>query len=83
MITTSETFGMLDLNPDNYTHKGQRVLTCLDQLEVANLHDDHARIGYWAGNLVKAAGDLAAEYLTEEALRHRSKRFLEREPHGN
>jgi len=57
----------LNLNPDDYTKKGKRVLFALDELEAAKLKDDRPRIIYWAGFLIQVVGNLTKDYLFKEA----------------
>jgi len=57
----------MNLNPDDFTKKGKRVLNALDELEASKLNGSRCRIVHWAAVLMKAASDLAVEYLSQEA----------------
>ena len=57
----------MNLNPDDFTKKGKRVLSALDELEASKLSGSRSRIVHWAAILMLAASDLAANYLGEEA----------------
>jgi len=53
--------------PKVRTKKGERVLNAVEELEAAKAQRNRERIVHWAGILVRAASDLATDYLGKEA----------------